>query len=269
MPGQDPRLRGVGARVTTVADLFSQTAQQYMCREALRQRVIRPRSLKKVKGNTVAIVSGAPQYAERRIVSYYAFTTVARRAAIHEIRQVLTVDKSTVAGDFEGRKLFRSALLTHDDEAKTRLLAAFNDETLNGVATDLGQMVLLFQKDSLKNFTFDYEREDVVGGVRTAVIRYAQKRGPESVHINDHGKLINSALRGWLWVRLPDYLPVRITMISERSEKKHDIRDEAEVDYMEFSDGALLPSAVLHRRYDDDILAAEDEFRYSDWQSLK
>jgi len=130
-------------------------------------------------------------------------------------------------------------------------------------------MILLFDANGIKNFTFDYDREETTRGISTMVIRYSQKGGAESVHIIDHGKKAKVALRGWLWVRLPDFLPVGITMISSRTEKKHEIRDEAEVDYAENSEGALLPSAVLHRRYEDDILAAEDDFRYANWQSLK
>lgn len=272
MPGPDGRADGrfdaAGTRIADAAERFSQTAQQYMCRETLEQRVIRPRSVRKVKGNAVAAGS-APQYDHRRIVSFYTFTTVGRSAAIREIRQVLTVDKETVAKEFEGRRSFRNALLSRDDESKGRLLNSFGAEGLSGVTTDLGQMVLLFDRDSIKNFVFEYDREETVGGTPTMVIRYTQKRGTEGVRINEGGKQTKGALRGWLWVRLPDDLPLRITMISARSEKKQEIRDEAEVDYAENPNGALLPAAVLHRRWENDILAAEDDFRYSEWQSLK
>jgi len=272
MPGPDGRVDGrfaaAGTRIADVAERFSQTAQQYMCRETLEQRAIRLRSVRKRKGNAVALGS-VPQYDHRRIVSLYTFTTVGRSPAIREIRQVLTVDKETVSKEFEGRKSFRKALLSRDDESKGHLLNSFGAEGLNGVATDLGQMVLLFDRDSIKNFAFEYDREETIGGTATMVIRYAQKKGTEGVRIIESGKQTKGALRGWLWMRLPDYLPLRITMISTRTEKKHEIRDEAEVDYAENPNGALLPAAAIHRRWDNDILAAEDDFRYTEWQSLK
>jgi hypothetical protein len=264
----DSRLAASGTRIADVAERFSQTAQQYMCRETLEQRSIRPRSVRKVKGNAVAAGS-APQYDHRRIVAFYAFTTAGRSPVIREIRQVLTVDKETVAKEFEGRKSFRNALLSGDDEAKGRLLNSFTAEGLSGVATDLGQMVLLFDRSSIKNFEFEYDREETISGTPAMVIRYTQKQGSGGVRINEGGKKTKAALRGWLWVRLSDSLPLRITMISARTDKKQEIRDEAEVDYAENSSGALLPAAVIHRRWENDILAAEDDFRYSEWQSLK
>lgn len=266
---QDNRLTQPLQRVAAVAGLFAQTAQQYISQETLRQRVIRGDSIRKKKGDTVPLASGTPQYNRREIVSYYAFTTIGKSPVIHELRQILTVDKDRLAKDFEGRNVFRNALLSRDDDVKNKLLNGFEPEALNGVAMDLGQMILLFDASGIKNFTFDYDREETIRGISTMVIRYSQKAGDESVHIIDRGKKAKVALRGWLWVRLPDFLPVGMTMISSRTEKKHQIRDEAEVDYFENPDGALLPSAVLHRRYEDDILAAEDDFRYTNWQSLK
>ena len=264
----DPRLAPAGNRIAEASERFSLTAQQYMCRETLEQRAIRPRSVRKAKGNTVALGS-APQYDHRRIVSFYSFTTFGRSPVVREIRQVLIVDKETLTKEFEGRRSFRKALLSRDDEAKGYLSNGFGAEVLSGIATDMGQMVLLFDRDSIKNFAFEYDRDETIAGIATMVIRYTQKRGKEGVRIDEGGKKTKEPLKGWLWVRLPDFLPLRITMISAHSEKKHDIREEAEVDYAEYPNGALLPAAVIHRRWDTDILAAEDDFRYSEWQSLQ
>ncbi len=101
------------------------------------------------------------------------------------------------------------------------------------------------------------------------MIRYAQKSGPESVRINERGKQTKNKLTGWMWVRLPDCVPIRITMITSRHDHQLEIRDEAEVDYAESAGGNLLPSSAFHRRYENDILAAEDDFEYSNWRSLK
>jgi len=89
----------------------------------------------------------------------------------------------------------------------------------------------------------------------------------ERSRIIERGKQKKETLHGWLWLRLPDYLPVRITMITSRRDGKHEIRDEAEVDYTD-SQKALLPTEVIHRRYEDDSLTAEDDFQYSNWQLI-
>lgn len=269
MTGQDARLTGTIPHLTAAAERFSQTAQQYICHETLRQRVIRPHSMRKIKGEGTMVLTGVPEYSQREINSYYAFTTFGKSPQIHEIRQLLTVDREVVLKDFDARRLFRNALLTRDDNVKGKIAGQFEPEALNGVAIDLGQMILSFAEDNIAHFSFGFDREETAGSVRATVVRYMQKNGPEAVHINDRGKKLNSQLSGWLWLRQPDDVPMRITMISSRTEKNHEIRDEAEVDYAENESGALLPSSVLHRRYEDDILVAEDDFRYSGWESLK
>jgi len=269
MPAQDSRLDAARPHLTAAAERFSQTAQQYICHETLRQRVLRPRSMRKVKGEGTMVLTGVPEYNQREINSYYAFTTFGKSPQIHEIRELLTVDNEVVVKDFEARRSFRNALLSRDDNSKGKIAGQFEPEALNGVAIDLGQMILSFAEDSVAHFSFSFEREETIGSFRAMVIRYIQKSGPESVHINDRGKKLNSQLSGWLWLRQPGDVPIRITMISSRTEKTHGIRDEAEVDYAENPDGALLPSSVLHRRFEDDILVAEDDFRYTGWESLK
>src|SRR5205807_4465400 len=139
------------------------------------------------------------------IVSFYSFTTYGRSPVIREIRQVLTVDKETLAKEFEGRRAFRKALLSRDDEAKGYLSNGFGAEVLSGIATDMGQMVLLFDRESIKNFAFEYDRDETIAGIATMVIRYTQKRGKEGVRIDEGGKQTKESLKGWLWVRLPDF----------------------------------------------------------------
>jgi hypothetical protein len=253
-PEQDAQVKDALPQLAQAADRFAKTAQQFYCHETLRQRAIRS-----------SPVRGPLQYDQRQIVSYYAFTTLAGSPAIREIRQILTMNNEKNAKDPEGSRFLHDALAAHNDEIKTQLLKQFTEEGLKGVATDLGQLVLLFSRPGIKNYGFEFDREETSGYARTLVVRYAQMNGREGVHISERGKQQKETLRGWLWLRLPDYLPVRITMITTRRNGKHEIRDEAEVDYTD-SQNALLPTEVIHRRYEDDILAAEDDFQYSNWQ---
>lgn len=251
------------------AQLFAASAQQYMCRETLRQRVIHPGAIRKARHGEGFVGSASLRYDTRQIDSWFAFTTFGKSPAIHEIRQVLTVDKERLLKDEQGRTMLRDALLARDDKAKTALPGKFTDEALKGVATDLGQLILLFQGNGVKNFDFDLEREESIRDVRTIVMRYSQTGGKEAVRINENGKELKQTLRGFLWASIPDGVPVRITLITSRKSGKQETRDEAEVDYAPINGGALLPAAVIHRRYEDDILAAEDDFHYTEWQSLK
>jgi len=266
---RDPRLVEPLSHVSSAAELFTTSAQQYICRETLRQRVIHPGVIRKLKKHGEPVVEGALRYDTRQIDSFYAFTTIGASPAIHEVRQIITVDKERLLKEDAARKLLRDTLLAHDDQDKGKLLGQFTDEAMNGVATDLGQLILLFEPRNIGKFAFELDREEPVGNLQCLVIRYTQTAGKESVHINENGKDIKESMQGWLWVTAPAGVPVRITVIASHKSGKQDTRDESEVDYATIPSGALLPTSVLHRRYEDDILAAEDDFRYTGWQSLK
>jgi hypothetical protein len=265
----DARVDALLPHIRDAAQLFASSAQQYMCRETLRQRVIHAGAMRRAKHSEGFVAGSALRYDTRQIESWFAFTTIGKSPAIHEVRQVLAVDKDTVLKEEQGRTLLRDALLARDDQAKSTLPGKFADEALKGVATDLGQLILLFEGNGLKNFQFDFEREETIRGVRTMVMRYAQVGGKEAVRINENGKELKETLRGFLWASEPDGVPLRITLITTRKSPKQEVRDESEVDYATIGGGALLPAAVIHRRYEDDVLAAEDDFRYTNWQSLK
>lgn len=256
-PEQDAQVANALPHLAEATDRFAGMAQQFLCHETLRQRTV----------SSAPARSGPRQSNQRQIVSYYAFTTLKGSSAIREIREILTVDNEKRAKDPEGRSFLRDALLAHNDELKNRLLKQFEEAGLTGVPTDLGQLVLLFGKSSIKNYAFVFDREETQGYTRALVVRYEQMKGPEGVRIIERGKQKKETLHGWLWLRLPDYLPVRITMITSRRDGKHEIRDEAEVDYTD-SQKALLPTEVIHRRYEDDSLTAEDDFQYSNWQLI-
>lgn len=264
----DPRLSNTLSRVSAAAELFAASAQQYMSRESLRQRVIHSGSIRRSKDGE-AIIGGGLKYDARQIESFYAFTTLGNSRAVREIRQVIKVDKNNTLSEDEGRKRLRDALLGRDDPAKAAMMSQFSEVALNGVATDLGQLILSFGNRGIDRFAFDVEREEVLRDVPCIVIRYTQKSGKDAVHINEKGKEIRESLQGWLWASLSDGIPLRITLITSHKSGRQETRDEAEVDYAAIPSGALLPASVIHRRYEDDLLAAEDDFRYADWQSLK
>src|SRR6202020_1108580 len=58
---------------------------------------------------------------------------------------------------------------------------------------------------------------------------------------------VRRALQGRLWVRASDGLPLRIQAWAEYEESKHQIRDEASVDYIVSTHGFLTPAREVHR----------------------
>lgn len=267
----DTRVAAAVERLSQAAELFFSSAQQYICRERLDQKVLQPASADHIAPAKSA--AGAPGDANdsyRAIDSYFAFTTVAPSAAVREIREMLKVDKKTLAEDEAGRASLRNILLGGDSAAKKKLRDRFTSEAPSGIVTDLSQMILLFDRAGVRNFNFSYARNAKLGGAPAIVIRYEQRGGNEGVHIEENGKRSKSALEGTIWVTTTEERrPLRITMTTSRRNRKREIRDEAQVDYHWLPSGALLPAMVIYRRFDNSVLAAEDDFRYSQWESLK
>lgn len=67
------------------------------------------------------------------------------------------------------------------------------------------------------------------------------------------GKVKTEMLGGWLWMRLLDYLRVRITMFTRGRNGKHETRGGAEVDYTRHN--AVHATDLPRCRYQDGTLA--------------
>jgi hypothetical protein len=81
-------------------------------------------------------------------------------------------------------------------------------------------------------------------------------------------RAIHEPIQGRIYARVPDGLPLRITIVESRQEGKSTLRDEAVVDYTPNAQGFLAPAAVTHRGYAGDRLLVEDEFRYTTFRKF-
>jgi hypothetical protein len=50
---------------------------------------------------------------------------------------------------------------------------------------------------------------------------------------------------------------------------KTDIRDESQVDYEEVAHGVFLPASLVHRRFVNGKLFAEDRAQYAEWKPVR
>ncbi|HLJ47339.1 MAG TPA: hypothetical protein VKU01_15085 [Bryobacteraceae bacterium] len=234
--------------ITTAAARFAETAPKFMALEKLSQRA-----------------RSGERFDERHMVAYYGFSTLRNSPGLIELRQLVSVDGKAVAGNEEARKFLRDALFSSDDGLKNKMLGAFAKEGLTGVATDFGQLILLFGSGRIQDFSFQYDHDDSIGSLQTQVFNYAQKTGHEGVRVEGGRK--REPLRGKIWVRLPDHVPVRITLATSRNNHGVKTRDEAQVDYAEYK-GVLLPAGVLHRQFENDDIVAQDTYEYAAWQPV-
>jgi hypothetical protein len=94
-------------------------------------------------------------------------------------------------------------------------------------------------------------------------LAFRQKGGPESLTVFAHNAALRNTLQGFIWLRLPDYLPLRIRLLSSRKEGLFVVNTEGTVDYAMSSHGGILPAAVVHRDTVGDKLMTENIFGYT------
>lgn len=261
---QDQRVSGILSRLSEEAEVFRQAAPQTFSQETLRQKARKapPRFLPRT--GDAALKPPPVRYPTREIVSEYSYSFLRESPnVLHEFRQVTSVDGKQVAAPEKARRTLALGMQSSDDIARKQMLMSFEKYGLSGAATDFGQLILLFSKRHIANYRFSIVREDRLGADEALVLEYRQKAGPDAVTIFQERRAIRSPLEGEVWVRKPDYLPLRITMVSRWTQAKSTIQDEAAVDYNPSSLGLIVPISVVHRETAADGLIAENIFHYA------
>jgi hypothetical protein len=266
---QDALISQALPQIAKQASKFWQNAPAYMAKETLKQRAaVQPKRKFRMGGG--AIDPPKPELKDREIVSFYAISSFRTAPeALHEFRQVVSVDGKPVAAEAGILEKFRATINTADDRPKKALQADFEKTGLTIAATVFGQLIILFTKNNLEKYTFEPKSTGLIGADRAIVIAFRQNNGEESFRIVEAGKQVNEPLSGELWVRDSDFMPLRMTLNATRRDGHEIIRDEARVDYELKANGMLLPAAVVYRRFRNDELSVENVYEYSDWQPLK
>ena len=249
----DPLLR----KVADAAARFPADAVQYSAKETLQQKAAAPSQAKhgvRVGGTAAQSV----HLDQREIISWYGFSAPrGAPQAIAEYRKPAAVCSA---------EEFQRELREAGERAKQKLRLDFEKQGLRGTATDFGQLLLLFSKSKQSEYAFSLGSPGRIGADAAQVIRFEQRTGDAALKIAEGRRRIKEPLTGELWVRESDGVPLRITLTALRRQGDREVRDEARVDYNPLASGALLPAAVVHRRFVDDELAGEDVYRYSDWR---
>jgi len=261
-PGLPPLI----GQLTTQASRFWNAAPSWYCRETLRQSgppVVKP-ARHGIHFGELKTVNLA-EMVHREIVSWYGFSSYTENPeAVHELRQVVSVDGKPAAHAQSADK-FRKLLLGRDDDAKEELVRRFQTATMSDAPLDFGQLVMLFTRRAVDRFTFTLKGLELIGAQRVTVFDYSQQAGGASLHLDDDKTL---PLEGTVALRDSDGAPVRITVVAVRKNTDVEIRDEAEVDYGEVAHGVILPAALVHRRFVNGTLRAEDRAQYTDWKPV-
>jgi len=250
--------------LTHQASLFWSSAPNWYCRETLRQRsAVSPGKPRRLHFSLPGAPSTEP--ASREIVSWYGFSGYGQNPeAIRELREIVSVDGKPVSRH-PAPVGFLKLLLGHDDVAKQSLVQTFQSNTIGDAPFDFGQLLMLFTRRSIERYTFTSAGQDLIGAERVVVYRYSQQTGSPGLHLDGNTTL---PLTGAVYLRSSDSAPLRVSVTAVRKDKT-EIRDESQVDYEEVTHGVFLPASLLHRRFVDGKLFAEDRAEYAEWKPVR
>jgi hypothetical protein len=266
-PAQQPpadQIQSILARVSEEAEVFRANAPKMLAEETLVQRALKPPRRFRPRVGTAAVTAPKPEYRMREVVSEYGYSSFKGSPnALHEFRQVVTVDGRRVSTQEEARRSLAIGMRSEDDAVKKRMLERFEKHGLAGAAADFGQVLLLFRRRQLRNYEFRVEGEGRIGADAALILTFRQRGGEGSLLIFEKRKAMHLPLAGRLWVRSSDSRPLRVELSSIRKEGEIEIRDEATVDYTVNAHGVAAPASVVHRQFGGATMVVENVFRYS------
>jgi hypothetical protein len=260
LSGQKLSLPDILSRVSEEAEMFRRIAPQALSEETLEQRTLRPVPRFRPRSSTPA----TPEYVSLEIVSEYSYSAFREApGALHEFREVISVDGLPVNTAENARHSLSLGLKSENDRARKRMLEDFRKLGLIDAAMDFGQILLLFTRRELPDYDFRMTGADRIGADEATVLSYSQRQGRQTMLVFEGRKTIRAKLDGKLWVRSSDGLPLRISVRSEWKEQRHMRRHEAVVDYTTTPFGMVAPASVKHTEYFDRQIITENLFRYS------
>jgi hypothetical protein len=256
-------------RIAEEAEVFAHAARSVLSEETLQQRT--RKGVSRFIPRVAAPAGQAPkeEFLTREIVSEYGYSSFKDSpGALHEFRTVISMDGKKVLGVEKARRSLTLGIRSTDDGVKKQMLRDFEKHGLVGAATDFGQLILLFTKRRLADYEFAVAGQDRIGADTATVLSFKQKSGQESLTIFAGNAALRSQLQGFVWVRNPDYLPLRIRLLSSRKDGPLVINTEGTVDYAMSAHGCVLPASVVHRDTIGGKLITENIFRYTPFRKF-
>ena len=255
------------ARVSEEAEVFAHSARSVLSEETLHQRTRKPVS--RFHPRIAEATPPKEEFVAREIVSEYGYSSFKDSpAALHEFRTAISIDGRKVAAVEKARRTLTLGMASSDDSVKKQILSDFERHGLIGAATDFGQLILIFTKRRLADYDFEIAGQDRIGADAATKLKFKQKGGQESLTVFAHNAALRSVLQGFLWVRTPDYLPLRIRLVSSRKEGPFVVNTDGTVDYAMSAHGCILPAAVVHREMAGDKLLSENIFQYTPFRKF-
>jgi hypothetical protein len=260
-----PSLPEILSRVSEEADVFQQNIVKTITQETLQQRAVMPPSRFRPRvGAPVIQQPGQLRLMVREIVSEYSVGTLNQSDSgnLLEFRQAVSVDGRPIQSPESARHALSLGMHSPDDRLRKRMLEAFASNGLVDVATDYGLILLAFTRRGLTELKIFPLGEARLGTTETVLLSW-QQTSSSAGELEFRGKHVaRRALKGILWARKSDGLPLRVSAWAEHVDGKRSIRDEATIDYEVSVHGFLTPASVVHRHIVDGQLLTENLYRY-------
>ena len=245
---QQTGIPAMTARISEEAEVFARSARSVLSEETLTQRALKPGS--RFHPRVGDAVPKPPEFVTREVVSEYGYGSYKDSPnALHEFRTVISIDGKKYQAPEKARRALSLGVHSADDDLKKQMLRDFEKHGLTGALTDFGQVILLFTKRRLPDYEFAIVRQDHIGADTATVLSFKQKAGQESLTVFTTRAAVRNGLQGYIWVRMPDYLPLRVQLLSARKDGAFVIATDATVDYAMSPHGCILPAAVVHKEY--------------------
>ncbi|MBI1788127.1 MAG: hypothetical protein HYR60_11330 [Acidobacteria bacterium] len=268
-PPLDPRIPEILRRIAEEADVFARIARDVISEETLTHRFAKGQSRFKPRVGSTVMERPKVRYETKEIVSEYGFGALAEAPSVlHEFRQVTAVDGRPIVGAEKARRTLSVGLRSNDDHVKKQMLKDFAKHGLVGTVGDFGQMLLMFSRRRVGGFQFDIGGESQLGVDPVLILNYVETSGKDSLTVFEGRETIFQPLIGQLWVRKSDYLPLKITLASQRYRRKQLNRSEASVEYALTAHGVVLPVSVSHKETVNGELFMENRFRYAPFRKF-
>jgi hypothetical protein len=258
--------RAILRRVSEEASVFARTAPNLVTEETLVQLSLRKKKRFRPRIGAAALRPPDVEYQTREIVSEYAYGSFRDSSGLHEFRQVISVDGRKVQSQESARRTLVMGIRSRDDAALRELLKDFESHGLYGAATDFGQVLLLFTRDKLANYAFAAGGRKLLGADPVIVIQFRSLPGKGSLVVFDDKQAHYLEMSGELWVRAADYVPLRVTLRSPRTQDGTVLLTEASVDYAPSAQSVVTPVSALHREIVANVVTMENQFRYKPFQ---
>lgn len=265
------------ARLSEEADAFRRIAPSLLGQETLEQKAhkatprFRPRVGKDAKTPPPTV------WQDRQIVSEYGFASFASEKlggeaeTLHELRRVVSVDGHPISDSKKAEESLARIISLKDDQRERELLKEFEKYGLMGAVMDFGPILMMFAPREIEHYEFALKGPQLMGATQALVFRYTQIDGPELATLfetSSGAKPHKIKVKGEIWVRADNFLPLRITLSVAEGQGAKMVREEASVDYSPTAFATLAPSSVDHRELRGEELMVQNSFLYRDYHKF-